>query len=64
MNRHRRSFQCQQHQTPYQRLSKRIEEAAEREGYYSNAEIIRRLREHMFAAVDALAKSGMVKIPE
>ena len=64
MNRHRTSTQSPQRQTPYERLSKRIDEAAEREGYYSNADIIRRLREHMFADVDALEKSGAVKIPQ
>jgi len=64
MNHHRRSASCERPQTPYERLSKRIEQVAERDGHYSNAAIIRRLREHMFADVDALEKSGAVRIPE
>jgi hypothetical protein len=64
MNRHHSSTQSPHRQTPYERLSQRIEKAAERDGYYSNSEIIRRLREHMFADVVALEKSGAVKIPQ
>ena len=64
MNHTRRSSQRQRPQTPYDRLSKRIEAAAEREGHYSNAAIIRRMRASFFADVEALAKSGTVKIPE
>jgi hypothetical protein len=64
MSHYRRTIKCQRQQTSYERLSQRIEEAAERDGYYSNAAIIRRLREHMFADVNALEKSGAVKIPE
>lgn len=64
MNRYRKSIRCQRPPTSYERLSQRIEEAAERDGYYSNAAIIRRLRAHMFADVNALEKSGTVKIPQ
>jgi len=64
MNPRRTSKPFHRHQTPYERLSQQIEEAAERAGHYSNALLIRQLREHMFADVDALEKSGVVKIPE
>ena len=64
MRLHRQTFQGQRRQTSYDRLSKRLDEVADREGHYSNAEIIRRMREHFFADVEALAKSGAVKIPE
>jgi hypothetical protein len=64
MNRRRTSTPFHRHQTPYERLSRRIEEVAERDGRYSNAAIIRRMRESFFADVDALAKSGTVRIPE
>jgi hypothetical protein len=42
----------------------RIEEFLEGEQGRSNAELIRRLRAAYFADVDALQKSGAVKIPE
>lgn len=60
----RRFTQSRQPQTVYELLTQRLEEAAERDGHYSNAAIIRRMRETFFADVEALAKSGTVKIPE
>jgi hypothetical protein len=64
MSRHRQSPTCHRHETSSERLSKRLDEAAEREGHYSNAERIRRMREAMFADVDALQKSGRIKLPK
>jgi hypothetical protein len=48
----------------YQRLSQRLDELAEREGYYSNAEKIRLMREVYFADVDEYVASGKLKIPK
>ena len=48
----------------YERLSRRLEEVAEREGRYSNAEKIARLRQVMFADVDELVKSGQLILPK
>jgi hypothetical protein len=48
----------------YERLSQRLDELAEREGYYSNAEKIRLMREAHFADVDELRKSGRLKLPK
>ncbi len=64
MNRHHRSARRERLRSPLERLSKRIEELTERDGYFSNAAIIRQMREAMFAGVDALQKSGTVKIPQ
>ena len=61
--RHRKLIQPRRART-YELLSARLEEATARDGHYSNADLIRRLREHMFFDVDALEKSGTVKIPE
>lgn len=48
----------------YERLSQRLEELAEREGRYSNADKIALLRHVMFADVDEFVKSGQVVIPK
>jgi hypothetical protein len=48
----------------YERLSQRLDELAEREGYYSNAEKIRLMREAHFADVDELLKSGRLILPK
>jgi hypothetical protein len=47
----------------YERLSRRIEKFAEREGRNSNAEKIRLMREAAFADVEAFVKSGQLKLP-
>jgi hypothetical protein len=62
--RHRKLLSPRRPQSVYEILAQRAEEAAERDGLYSNSGIIQRLREHMFSDVDALEKSGTVKIPE
>ena len=48
----------------FERLSQRLDELAEREGCYDNTEKIRRMRRVCFADVDALLKSGCLKIPK
>lgn len=64
MNRHRirlaRSARGDEHLSPLERLEALFAE------YYgsSNAERIRRMREAMFADVDALQKSGRIKLPK
>lgn len=64
MRRRTQTIPARPSRCPYERLSKRIEAAAEREGHYSNAAIIRRMRASFFADVEALAKSGTVKLPK
>ena len=64
MNRHRQSARHERRRSPLERLAQRIEDFAGREGQHTHAEIIRRMREEMFADVEALQKSGAVKLPE
>ena len=47
-----------------ERLSKRLDDLAARDGIRDNREIIARLRKAFFADVDALQKSGAIKLPE
>ena len=47
-----------------ERLSKRLDDLTAREGLRSNAEKIARLRKAYFADVDALERSGAVKLPQ
>lgn len=47
----------------YERLSKRLDNLTADEGMRSNAEKIARLRKAFFADVDALERSGAVKLP-
>jgi len=46
-----------------ERLSKRLDELTAREGMRNNAEKIALLRKAFFADIDALQKSGKVKLP-
>jgi hypothetical protein len=48
----------------YERLSQRLDELAEHEGYYDNTEKIRLMRAAHFADVDELIKSGRIIIPQ
>ncbi len=64
MNRKRMTPTRSAQRDVYARLSRRVEEVAEREGRYSNAEKIALLRHDMFADVDALVKPGQVVIPK
>ena len=48
----------------WERLSQRLMKQAECDERHSNAAIIRRMRQTYFADVEALAKSGTVKLPE
>jgi hypothetical protein len=48
----------------YERFSQRLDELAEREGRHPNTEMIRLMRRVCFADVDALQKSGRLKIPK
>ena len=47
-----------------ERLSKRLDDLAARDGFRYNTEKIARLRKAYFADVDALQKSGAIKLPE
>ncbi len=47
-----------------ERLSKRLADLAARDGFRDNTEIIARLRKAFFADVDALEKSGAIKLPK
>lgn len=47
-----------------ERVSKRLDALAERDGEHPNAQKIRLLRRIMFEDVDALEQSGEVKLPE
>ena len=47
----------------YERLSKRLDNPTAREGLRNNAEKIARLRKAYFADVDALERSGKLKLP-
>ena len=49
---------------PYERLSKRLDDLAGRDGHCSNSDLIWRLREQMFPDAEALEGSGAVKMPE
>lgn len=63
MNHHRivsaRSTRSQRRQSPLER----IDDFRERNSHSSNAELIRVMRQEYFASVDALEKSGRIKIP-
>jgi len=48
----------------YERLSRRLDELAERDGHHDNADKIAAMRKAAFASVDELQKSGRVKIPK
>jgi len=47
-----------------ERLSKQLDDLAARDGIRYNTEKIARLRKAYFADVDALQKSGAIKLPE
>ena len=47
----------------YRQAFQRLDESLERNSSFSNAEKIRLMRKAMFADVDALQKSGRIKIP-
>jgi hypothetical protein len=47
-----------------ERLSKRLDDWAARHGMRDNREKIARMRKAFFADVDALQRSGAVKLPE
>ncbi len=64
MNRKRMTPPRSPQRDVYERLSQRLEELAEREGRYSNAERIALLRHVMFADVDTFVKSGQLILPK
>src|SRR5688572_17102604 len=60
MNRHRKTHKRE----PRQSLLERIEAFLDQHNEQSNVELIRQMRQSYFADVDALEKSGAVKIPK
>ena len=48
----------------YRRAFQALDEALDKNTNFSNAEIIKAMREAMFASVDALEKSGRIIIPK
>ena len=48
----------------YRRAFQRLDETLDKNTNFSNAEIIKLMREAMFADVDALEKSGTLIIPK
>ena len=64
MNRHPRSRARSPQRNVYERLSQRLEEVAEREGRYSNADKIALLRQALFADVDEFVASGQLILPK
>ena len=66
--RYRKSQQMSPARAPqsnaYERLSQRLEELAEREGRYSNADKIALLRQAAFADVEKFVQSGQLVLPK
>jgi tetrahydromethanopterin S-methyltransferase subunit G len=52
------------HSPNYREAFHRLDESLEKNSGFSNAERIRLMRRAMFADVDALQKSGQIKIPK
>ena len=63
MNRQRNNSTRVQSRGVWQRISQRLDDLALREGRFANSEKIALMRRLIFAEVDALEKSGRIKIP-
>jgi tetrahydromethanopterin S-methyltransferase subunit G len=63
MNRHQKHPRLVVRNPAYRQAFQRLDESLEQNSGFSNAEKIRLMRQALFADVDALEKSGTVKIP-
>ena len=64
MNRHQKQPHFNFRNPAYRQAFQRLDESLKQNSGFSNAEKIRLLRLAMFADVDALQKSGRIKIPK
>jgi tetrahydromethanopterin S-methyltransferase subunit G len=64
MNRHQQHPRLFVRNPAYRQAFQRLDESLEQNSGFSNAEKIRLMRQAMFADVDALQKSGRVKLPK
>jgi len=64
MNRHQKQPHFIVRNPAYRQAFQRLDESLEKNLGFSNAEKIRLMRKAMFADVDALEKSGTVKLPD
>jgi hypothetical protein len=64
MNQNRKHPHLTVRNPAYRQAFQRLDESLEQNSGFSNAEKIRLMRQAMFASVDALQKSGTLKIPK
>jgi tetrahydromethanopterin S-methyltransferase subunit G len=64
MNRHQKPPRPVIRDLAYRQALQRLDESLEKNSGFSNAEVIKLLRQTAFADVDELEKSGTLKIPE
>ena len=64
MNYHQKQSHRMAGNPAYRRAFQALDEALDKNTNFSNAEIIKAMREAMFASVDALEKSGRIIIPK
>jgi hypothetical protein len=63
MNHHQKHRHVNIRNPAYRQAFQRLDESLQQNSGFSNAEKIRLMRQAMFADVDALQKSGQLKLP-
>jgi hypothetical protein len=64
MKRRQKPLPCRCKNPAYRQAFERLDKALEENTPWDNSEIIRLMRETCFASVDALEKSGKIKLPK
>jgi len=64
MTRHQKPLRPVIRDPAYRQAFQRLDESLEQNSGFSNAEVIKLLRQTAFADVDELEKSGTLKLPE